>query len=54
VSGTSAAHQAVAQNDLAMLVTHAAKERTEIDFKDLLNSAGFKMTRSRNQTKVDE
>jgi hypothetical protein len=42
---TSAVHQAAVRSDLTMLVAHAAQERTEADFRDLLNSAGFKITR---------
>lgn len=41
----SAAHQAVVRSDLTMLVAHAAQERTEAEFRDLLNSAGFRVTR---------
>jgi orsellinic acid C2-O-methyltransferase len=38
-------HQAVVRSDLTMLVALAAKERTETQFRELLNSAGFRVTR---------
>lgn len=41
----SAAHQAAARTDLTMLVAHAARERTEAEFRELLNSAGFRVSR---------
>jgi SAM-dependent methyltransferase len=41
----SPAHQAVVCSDLNMLITHAAGERTESDFRLLLRSAGFRLTR---------
>jgi SAM-dependent methyltransferase len=41
----SANHQAVVRNDLTMLVALAAKERTETQFRELLTSAGFHVTR---------
>ena len=41
----SPAHQAVMRSDLNMLITHAAGERTEPDFRLLLRSAGFRMSR---------
>jgi len=41
----SAAHREVVRSDLTMLIVHAAKERTEAEFRDLLNSAGFRVTR---------
>lgn len=41
----TAAHQAVARSDLHMLVALGAKERTAAEFRDLLDSAGFRMTR---------
>jgi SAM-dependent methyltransferase len=41
----AAAHQAVAQSDLNMLVTLAGRERTEAEFRDLLASTGFRVTR---------
>jgi len=37
-------HQAVVRSDLTMLVAQGAKERTEADFRDLLSSAGFRVT----------
>jgi hypothetical protein len=41
----SAVHQAVVRSDLTMLVAHAAQERTEAQFRELLNSASFRVTR---------
>jgi hypothetical protein len=41
----SPALQAVVRSDLNMLITHAAGERTETDFRLLLRSAGFRMSR---------
>lgn len=41
----SADHQAVVRSDLSMLVTHAAQERTVAEFRNLLQSAGFRVTR---------
>jgi ubiquinone/menaquinone biosynthesis C-methylase UbiE len=41
----SAVHQALVRGDLTMLVAHAAPERTEAEFRNLLNSAGFETTR---------
>lgn len=41
----TADHQAVVRNDLTMLVALAAKERTETQFRELLKSAGFRVTR---------
>ena len=41
----SAAHQGVVRSDLTMLVAHAAQERTEAEFRDLLSSARFRVTR---------
>jgi hypothetical protein len=35
------AHRSLARADLHMLVAHAALERTESQFRDLLGSAGF-------------
>jgi len=43
--GISAAHQALARSDLTMLIAHAAQERTEAEFRDLLNSSGFEILR---------
>ena len=43
--GTSPADQARARGDLNMLVMTAAKERTEADFRALLVSAGFHLTK---------
>jgi SAM-dependent methyltransferase len=40
----SAAHQAAVRTDLTMLVAHAAHERTEVEFRELLNSAGFNVS----------
>lgn len=37
------AHQAYARSDLNMLVAHAAPERTERQWRDLLGSAGFEI-----------
>ena len=42
----SAEHQAVARSDLLMLVALAGQERTEAQFRDLLDAAGFRMTRT--------
>ena len=41
----SEAHQSAVRTDLSMLVAHAAKERTETEFRDILNSAGFRVAR---------
>lgn len=41
----SPVHQAVVRSDLNMLITHAAGERTESDFRLLLRSAGFRLSR---------
>jgi hypothetical protein len=38
-------HQALARTDLNMLIAHAAQERTEAAFRQLLNAAGFRVTR---------
>ena len=38
-------HQAVVRSDLTMLVAHAAQERTEAEFRELLISAGFRVNR---------
>jgi orsellinic acid C2-O-methyltransferase len=43
--GISAVHQAIMRNDLTMLVAHAAQERTEKEFRDLLNMTGFRVNR---------
>jgi O-methyltransferase domain len=43
--GVSATDQAYARSDLNMLITLAAKERTEADFRALLASAGFHLTK---------
>jgi SAM-dependent methyltransferase len=40
----SAAHRAIAQSDLNVLVALGGKERTKAEFRDLLDSAGFRMT----------
>lgn len=42
---TSVFHQALARQDLTMLITHATKERTEAEFRGLLNSAGLRVTK---------
>jgi SAM-dependent methyltransferase len=42
----SADHQAVARSDLLMLVALAGQERTEAQFRDLLDAAGFRMARA--------
>ncbi len=42
---TSAVHQSAVRSDLTMLVALGAQERTENDFRNLLNSAGFELTR---------
>lgn len=39
------AHQAVARGDLAMLVTHGAKERSEAEYRRLLTAADFTINR---------
>ena len=41
----SPAHQSAARSDLTMLVALAAMERSEIQFRNLLDSAGFETTR---------
>jgi hypothetical protein len=41
----SATHQSLMRSDLTMLVAHAAKERTESEFRALLNTAGMRTTR---------
>ncbi len=41
----SADHQSIMRNDLTMLVAHAAQERKETDFRDLLNTSGFCVNR---------
>ncbi len=41
----SADHQAAARSDLTMLVALAAQERTETQFRNLLNSAGLRVSR---------
>jgi orsellinic acid C2-O-methyltransferase len=38
-------HRAITRNDLTMLVAHAARERTETEIRDLLNTAGFRVNR---------
>ena len=43
--GVSPAHQAIAQSDLNMMVALAAQERTESQFRGLLGSSGFRVTR---------
>ena len=43
--GTSPDHQSIARSDLHMLVALAAKERTETEFRDLLQSSGFRVSR---------
>lgn len=40
----SASHQSAARSDLNMLVALGAQERTEIEFRNLLQSAGFELT----------
>lgn len=42
---TSTDHRAVVRSDLHMLVALAAKERTESEFRALLESAGFRVSR---------
>jgi hypothetical protein len=41
----TSAHQFLARSDLNMLVAHAAGERTESQFRDLLESTGFRLNR---------
>jgi hypothetical protein len=41
----SATHQSLMRSDLTMLVAHAAKERTESEFRALLDTAGLRVTR---------
>jgi hypothetical protein len=43
--GSSAQHRALARTDLSMLVTHAAAERSEADFRALLDASGYYVTR---------
>jgi hypothetical protein len=43
--GVSAADQAYIRGDLNMLIVNAAKERTAADFRALLTSAGFHLTK---------
>jgi hypothetical protein len=43
--GTSIADQAVARSDLTMLIAHAAQERTEREYRELLGAAGFAVSR---------
>jgi len=43
--GTSLADQAIARSDLTMLIAHAAQERTEAEFRELLNASGFEVSR---------
>jgi hypothetical protein len=43
--GTSPADQAYARGDLTMLLATAAKERTEAEYRALLASAGFHLTK---------
>jgi ubiquinone/menaquinone biosynthesis C-methylase UbiE len=43
--GASAADRDLARSDLNMLISLAAKERTETDFTNLLESAGFRLTK---------
>ena len=38
-------HQSAVRSDLTMLVALGAQERTEIEFRNLLHSAGFELTR---------
>lgn len=38
-------HQALVRSDLTMLVAHAAGERTEKEFRNLVESAGFTVMR---------
>ena len=42
---SSAQHRALARTDLSMLVTHAAAERSEADFRGLLDASGYYVTR---------
>ncbi|MBL8792552.1 MAG: methyltransferase domain-containing protein [Planctomycetia bacterium] len=42
---SSPSHQALARSDLNMLVAHAAGERTQAEFDQLLHSAGFAIAR---------
>lgn len=41
----SLAHQSLSRNDLTMLVACGAQERTEAEYRKLLNSVGFRITR---------
>jgi hypothetical protein len=43
--GTSAADQAIARSDLTMLIAHAAQERSEAAYRELLGTAGFSVAR---------
>ena len=43
--GTSAADQAIARSDLTMLIAHAAQERSEAEFRELLAAGGFAVSR---------
>lgn len=43
--GTSTADQAVARSDLTMLIAHAAQERNEREYRELLSAAGFAVSR---------
>ncbi|MDD5364455.1 MAG: methyltransferase [Gallionellaceae bacterium] len=40
-----ARHQSLMRSDLTMLVAHAARERTESEYRRLLDGAGFRVTR---------
>ena len=40
-------HHAIARADLTMLVAHSGRERTEAEFSELLDSSGFRLTRTR-------
>ncbi len=43
--GTSAADQAIARSDLTMLIAHAAQDRSETEFRELLSAGGFAVSR---------
>ena len=43
--GTTATDQAIARSDLTMLIAHAAQERSEAEFRQLLAAGGFAVSR---------
>jgi hypothetical protein len=43
--GVSAADQEYARGDLNMLIVNASQERTVADYRALLESAGFRLTK---------